>query len=33
MLCHLLVVVGTVVFLARTGVEEGVFEGDMDGSL
>jgi len=33
MLCHLLAVVGAVLFLAQAGVKEGVFEGDMDGSL
>jgi len=33
MLCHLLVVIGAVVFLAKAGVLESVFEGDMDGTL
>jgi len=32
-MCHLLVVVGAVLFFAQAGVLEGVVEGDMDGSL
>jgi len=32
-MCHLLVVVGTVLFFARAGVLEGMVKGDMDGSL
>jgi len=33
MLCHLLAVVGAVVFLEKAGMLKGVFEGDMDGAL
>jgi len=33
MLCHLLAMVGAVLFLAQAGVLEGVVKGDMDGSL
>jgi len=32
-MCHLLVVVGAVLFFARAGVLEGMVEGDMNGSL
>ena len=32
-LCHLLTVIGAVLFLTRAGVLEGVVESDMDGSL
>jgi len=32
-MCHLLAVVGAVLFFAQTGVLEGVVKGDMDGSL
>jgi len=32
-LCHLLMVIGAVLFLARAEMLEGVFVGDVDGSL